>query len=49
MYINTIDNLDLKAFEESFEVMDKLKKEWNDAVKDKPSLYKYLKDNVYKT
>ena len=49
MYINTIDNLDLKAFEESFEVMDKLKKQWNDAVKDKPSLYKYLKDNVYKT
>ena len=49
MYINTIDHLDLKAFEESFEVMDKLKKQWNDAVKDKPSLYKYLKDNVYKT
>ena len=49
MYINTIDELDLKAFEESFEVMDKLKKEWNDAVKDKPNLHKYLKDNIYKT
>tara|TARA_B110001454_G_C12693960_1_gene423483 strand:+ start:68 stop:1624 length:1557 start_codon:yes stop_codon:yes gene_type:complete len=49
MYINTLHDLDLKPFEPSFDEMDKFKKQWNEAVKDSPTLYKYLKDNIYKT
>jgi len=49
MYMNNIQNIDefKKSWIPYIKQMDKRKEIWNEIVKNKPSLFKFLKDNIY--
>jgi hypothetical protein len=46
-YANKVEEFDYTQFLLPIKQMDDRKKEWNDAVKDSPTLYEYLKKEVY--
>jgi len=46
-YANKLEKFDYNAFIPSIKRMDERKKEWNSVVKDSPTLYKYLKKEIY--
>jgi tryptophan halogenase len=46
-YGNILDKFDYTPFIEPIKALDDRKKEWNDIVKDSPTLYEYLKKEVY--
>ena len=46
-YANKEKEYDYTPYLESIKALDKRKKEWNDVVKDSPTLYEYLKKEIY--
>ena len=46
-YANMLENFDHKLYLKPIKLLNNRKKDWNDVVKDSPTLYEYLKKEVY--